>query len=68
MRKEPWFEKCESCDCITFNVKVTPFGKYGTDHLFICTKCGEGISGVINDPFEEWVEETAKSKEQRTPK
>ena len=50
---KPWFEKCEDCDCDTFRVKVTPIGEYATENDWICTKCGELVGGVANDPFNE---------------
>ena len=56
--QKPWFEKCEACDCDILKVRVVPFGKFGTDHEFICTKCGKCIGGVINDPMNEWEEES----------
>ena len=54
IKKEPWYEKCEDCACNTFKIKVYPFGECGTDHMFICTKCGESIGGVISDPLDEY--------------
>jgi len=54
--RESWVEEC-ACGCKTFKIEVFPFGKCGTDHLFICTACGDSLGGVMNDPLDEWTEE-----------
>lgn len=50
---EVFYEKCEDCDCNTFRVRVTPLGMCASDTDWICTKCGEVIGGIINDPLNE---------------
>ena len=50
---EPWFERCEDCNCDTFWVRVTPIGECATENDWICTECGGLVGGVISDPLNE---------------